>query len=176
MKVMKLKILLAPLLLTAFLFYCKSVEKQRYKARQFYRENPGELAADCAEKFPPVIEYRPGKTVFTPGDTVRIPGDSVQCPDIPATNDRPARPGVKMKCPETKIITNTITRIDTVTIENTAAAASLRYQLDTTRAALQATRGEFKACKAAAKVSMWWIVVLVASILLGVFLRVKKII
>lgn len=102
---------------------CASVKKQRSRAHEFFREHPAELAELCGDKFPPKIEYRPGKpiiksdtTVVT--DTVKV---TVDCPD-----------GTQVDCPPNKTVTirDTITVRDTIYQENTARIEEFRLRAE----------------------------------------------
>lgn len=173
---MKHIIFIALLALTGFFCACKSLEKQRNNAKKFYQEHPNELAAECYEKFPSSIEFREGKKILIPGDTVTIPGPTVQCPEIPATAKEPAKPGIKLRCPDSKIITDTIKRVDTFRIENTARVFSLQYRLDTTAKVAAVLRDQLSKMQTVAIVRMWWIIGLLIFIGIAIFLRVRKII
>lgn len=100
---------------------CASVKKQRSRAHEFFREHPAELAELCGDKFPPKIEYRPGKPIFKTDttvvtDTVKV---TVDCPD--GTQ-------VEADCPPNKTTTirDTITVRDTIMQENTARTEQFR--------------------------------------------------
>lgn len=97
---------------------CVSVQKKRSRAHDFFRDHPTELAELCADKFPPSIEYRPGKPVIKSDttiitDTVTI---RVDCPD-----------GTQVDCPPARniIIRDTMFVTDTIYKENTARIEEL---------------------------------------------------
>lgn len=77
---------------------------------KYKRNHPEVLAKDCAEKFPPVIRFLPGKTDTIPGDTIIVKGDSIPCPD-----------GTKIKQPDKSVICPpSFTRVDTITVTDSA--------------------------------------------------------
>lgn len=115
---------------------CASVKKQRSRAQEFFREHPAELAELCADKFPPRIEYRPGKTeTLIHRDTVTTPGDSIPCPETvnPETGEKYIP---KVKCPDTQLITERWLRTDSLLQASTAREE--QYRLESERHARSA--------------------------------------
>lgn len=114
-----------------FISGCASLEKQRFKAEKFYRQNPKELAAICATNFPP--KYTPGKEVEQPRDTVYMPGDSIPCP--PVVNPQTGKTETpKVQCPPSQKIYIPSLRVDTV--QDPAMLAQIenqRYQIGALR-------------------------------------------
>lgn len=150
---------------------CVSTQKQRSRAEQFYREHPEELAEKCATNFPPT--YKEGKTITLPGDTVFIKGDSVKCPDVvnPVTGEK--KPGVKIKCPDSKTIYIPTLRVDTV--ESTALLARVeqqRQQLADKSAKLKQTEQNLSDALKTAKNRSWAIIALAGAIGLYAALKV----
>lgn len=109
------------------------------KASRYMREHPNVLAGICADEFPPNIEYRPGKPILKT-DTL-IQTDSVI---IEVNVDCPDGTVVKADCPPNRTITKTIrdsiTIIDTVSVENTARVEQLQYEI----AEVKSERSELK--------------------------------
>lgn len=116
---------------------CASVKKQRSRAHEFFREHPAELAELCGDKFPPRVEYRPGKTeTLIHRDTVTTPGDSIPCPETvnPETGEKYIP---KVKCPDTRLITERWLRTDSLLQASTAREE--QYRLESERHARLAT-------------------------------------
>lgn len=168
------KLLPTLLLLAAFFYSCKSVEKQRRNAAEFYQTHPAELAEVCADRFPPKVEYKKGDSILVKGDTVYLKGDSLVCPDIPATPTQPAGKGKVLKCPESKVVTNTIRITDTITVENTARVNSVLYRLQTVSADLDKTKIELGEANKRRRTNLltWIILAIVAAAL--AFFNVKN--
>lgn len=101
--------------------------------RTFYTyaaKNPDKVAKFCTNVYQADTVYKQGATI-TNTDTLTVKGDSVPCPDKPA--------GVKtvyVKCPDAKIITKTISRIDTAFRDRITTLA----QLDTAKLAVNTAR------------------------------------
>lgn len=103
-----------------YLSGCKPSEQlQRKRANDFFNSHPAEIAKRCADQFPPVIKE--GKTILKT-DTLIQPGISIPCP--------PNEKGdtIFVKCPPSRIIRDTILRIDT--IENIARIYALQHESD----------------------------------------------
>lgn len=156
---------------------CVSVQKQRNRAEQFYREHPEELAAKCASNFPPT--YKEGKTITLPGDTVYLKGDSVKCPDVvnPATGEKTS--GVKLKCPDSKTIYIPQLRVDTV--ESTALLARVeeqRQKLANKTAELKVSDDKLNEALKTAKNRLWALIGLGVAVVgyfaIRFYLRIKK--
>jgi len=111
-----MRYILAALLLTG----CMTTEKATN-----YLVEKGRLPEICADKYPPKIEYKPGK-LFTWRDTMYLPGDSVPCPDQIIGRDTVR---VFAKCPPSLVIRDTTYQRDTITIENTARVQDLQFKL-----------------------------------------------
>lgn len=101
--------------------------------RTFYTyaaKNPDKVAKLCSNVYQADTVYKQGETV-TNTDTVTIKGDSIPCPDKPA--------GVRtvyVKCPDQKVVTKTVTRIDTVYRDRISTLAAL----DTAKRAVNTAR------------------------------------
>lgn len=104
--------------------------KQQIKAHNYFNQHPNELAELCGTKFPPETKYIPGKTIVTPGDTVTV-RDTVS-----VTVDCPDGTQVTADCPpnEKQSIRDTIFRVDTITVANTALISSLNYTISSQQA------------------------------------------
>lgn len=125
-----------------------------------YLEKNGELARIAAERYPPKIEYRPGATVVT-SDTITVPGDSIPCPPVIQGRDTIIK---KVKCPDQKIIRDTLRIRDTAFVEVTARVDYLTRKNIETAGALKAAEGKAKWWKHAALIT--WGVLLAAFLAL----------
>ena len=89
---------------------------QKYSAK-----HPEALAEKCLERFPAKETYIQGKT-----DTLMtyetIPGDSIECPKV-ASNQLSF-----VKCKDSKVITKTLIRIDTINRVDSSALYLLNVQ------------------------------------------------
>lgn len=155
---------------------CVSVKKQRSRAEEFYRAHPEELAAKCANNFPPT--YKPGKTVDLKPDTVYVKGDSVQCPP-PKINPTTGQnyPPQKVACPPGKTIYLPQLRVDTV--ESTALlarAADLQQQNANLRADVTEKAKTIVEAKSMATSRLWTIVAMGAALIIESIVIVKKVI
>ncbi len=91
---------------------CKTTERG---ARDYFTRHPSQFSDLSATYFPPRAEYIPGESILVPGDTVLIAGDSIPCPDKKEGTIAP----VKVKCPDSKFVHDTVHRVDTIQVENT---------------------------------------------------------
>ena len=156
---MRLLLLILFVLLTG----CSSVNKQRFRAEQFYKEHPNELAEKCATNFPPT--YKEGKTITLPSDTVYVKGDSVKCPDIINKTTGEVIKGGKAKCPDAKTITITKFRVDTIESTATLAkVADLTYKLSEKSNELIITQDKLNDALKTAKNRLWYLIGLIIII------------
>lgn len=96
---------------------CSSIDKQHFKAREFYMKNKTELAILCSSEFPVRPEYIKGDTIKTK-EVIYLPSEQVECPD-----------GTKKDCPPPKH-TKEIQRItDTIKVPDLATEAKLRNEI-----------------------------------------------
>lgn len=87
---------------------------------KYKRNHPEVLAKYCAEKFPPVIRFLPGKTDTIPGDTIFVKGDSIPCPD-----------GTKVKAPDKPAYCPpSYRRVDTVQVTDSAKLFLLNTRIN----------------------------------------------
>lgn len=100
-------------LLILFFTGCKTTE---HGARDYFTRHPNQFADLSAQFFPPGHEYIQGDPILLPGDTVLIAGDSIPCPDKKEGSTSP----IKVKCPDSKFVHDTVFRVDTMQVENTA--------------------------------------------------------
>lgn len=98
-------------LIVLYLFSCKTTER---KAKEYFVKNPRSFAGLCGDYYKPQEITKQGKTIFLPGDTIIQKGDSIPCPDKPIGSNQP----VKVKCPDNKIIHDTMIRVDTIYRDN----------------------------------------------------------
>ena len=99
---------------------CISEKKARFKAEQFYKDHPKELAQTCAKKFPIHSQYIEGITIVRKNTTIEK-GILLDCPEQQKT----------LCYPDSKTIYIKTVRVDTVVKENTAKVAMLSNQLNT---------------------------------------------
>jgi hypothetical protein len=155
----KLLLLIVCVLLTG----CASVNKQRFRAEQFYKEHPNELAEKCATNFPPT--YKEGKTITLPSDTVYVKGDSVKCPDIINKTTGEVIKGGKAKCPDSKTIYVPQLRVDTIESTATLAkVADLTYKLSEKSNELIITQDKLNDALKTAKNRLWYLIGLIIII------------
>lgn len=95
------------------------------KAVRYFQDHAFTAASYCASAFPvrDSIVRMQGHEIYLPGDTVIIPGKTIRCPVV---TPPPVSPSV-VHCPDSRLITDTLLRTDTVTLwrENTAKTASM---------------------------------------------------
>lgn len=114
---MKKLIFFIPMLL--FLIGCNSLQKQEYKARNFYEQQKPKLAELCHLHFPVKdLEVIPGDPIIVIDTVYSKEIIQVDCPD-----------GSKADCPPPKIINNTTTIRDTIKVLDTALTAKLGSQI-----------------------------------------------
>lgn len=166
----KSAILLTLLILTTA--SCVSVKKQRSRAHEFFREHPEELAALCADRFPPSIEYKPGIPIIK-HDTVTVPGDSIPCPEV-INPDTGQKETPMVKCPDCKSVTEYQTRTDTVFVANTAREEQFRLRSDRLQAERDLAILKEEEAIAKAKKRFWYIIGLIALIGLYTFGRFRR--
>lgn len=107
------------ILLSLLFLGCASVEKQHFKATQFFLSNNGKLAELCASEFPSETKYIKGDEVVKYDTIINHIEVFVDCPD-----------GTKVKCPENKTVYKTIYQTDTIVKPNTALEAKLRAEIN----------------------------------------------
>ena len=98
---------------------CASIEKQHFKATQFFISNKDKLAELCASEYPSVPKYIKGDEVVK-YDTIINPIEIlVDCPD-----------GTKAECPKQKTVFKEVFRIDTIVKPDTAREDVLRQEIN----------------------------------------------
>lgn len=101
---------------------CKVTEPA---ARNAFTKHPNWFADLVGVYYPPLTTYVKGDPILMPGDTVLIAGDSIPCPEKKEGATAP----VKVKCPDSKFVHDTVFRIDTIQIENTAKIEAQAIEL-----------------------------------------------
>lgn len=134
-------------------------------------EQRGELAGICADKYPPKTEYKQGQTIVK-SDTAYLPGDSIPCPPSIHGNDTVI---VKVKCPNHRIIHDTITRTDTIREENTKRVADLYGKLGIANKEIYDQDKEIKTLTKQRNLLSLSLFGLLALLGAGIFLRIRKI-
>lgn len=159
------------LLIILFAAACNTVKKQQRNAEAFYRSYPEKLAKECAEKFPVDTIYKHGATIVK-SDTITVKGDSISCP--PYINAKGDTVFVKVKCPDNKIIHDTIIRIDTIVKANTALAVYLGYQKDSLQNELIKVTTLKDIAEKHAKTRLWILIGICVLAVAGIILKLKK--
>lgn len=159
--------------LAAILFFasCSSVAKQQRNAEAFYATHPEKLAWQCAVKFPPDTIFKPG-TVSIRSDTTFLPGDSVPCP--PVMNAAGETVSVKVKCPDSKVIHDSIFKTDTITKLSTDLLDYYGFQNDSLRRVLLITQTQKAEASKTAGNRLWFIIGLIIALGAYAFLNLKK--
>lgn len=106
-------------LLIGMLFLSSCMTQKR--AVRYFQDHAFAAASYCSTAFPikDSTVYLPGRQVVLPGDTILIPGQTVPCPPPPAKQ--------VVHCPDSRLITDTLLRTDTITLwrENTAKTTAM---------------------------------------------------
>lgn len=134
-------------------------------------ERRGELAGICADKYPPKTEYKQGQTIVK-SDTAYLPGDSIPCPPSIIGKDTVM---VKVKCPDHRIIYDTITRTDTIQVENTTRVADLYGKLGIANKEIYDQDREIKRLTKQRNILSFSLFGLLVLLGVGIFLRIRKI-
>ena len=117
------KIVLVAIAVLWMAFFLTSCQTQK-KVTRYLNENNSFAAEYCGLAFPvrDSIIYKPGQ-VISRSDTTYLPGDSLPCPHHIADVNKK----VYVHCPPNQLITDTIFKVDTITVirENTAKISSL---------------------------------------------------
>jgi hypothetical protein len=159
------------LLLIILFASCNTLKKQKRTAENYYLIRPQELAKNCAEKYPPIVTIKPGE-ITVKSDTTYIKGDSIPCP--PVVNAEGEKVYVKVKCPDSKIIHDTIKSVDTFFTENTALTSYLIYKTDSLSIALIKTNTGFQQSKTQASIRLWMLIAACACIVTLIVFIIKK--
>lgn len=160
-------------LLIIALAACNTVSKQQRKAETFYNAHPEKLLKQCGEKVPPDTIFKSGE-VITKTDTTFIKGDSVACP--PVVNEKGETVYVKVKCPDSKIIHDSIFKTDTIIKVNTALVDYYRFQNDSLNRALIQSNTQRDDAEETAKNRLWIAIALAVALGAGVILKIKNIV
>src|SRR5699024_8837596 len=84
----------------------------------------------CADKFPPKVEYRPGKTdTLISTDTLIIKGDSIPCPEV-VDKETGETYTPYVKCPDVEQITKRYLRVDSLLQVSTAREEQYRLNAE----------------------------------------------
>jgi len=95
------------------------------KAINYMDKHPDVSSKYCGDRFQSVPKYIKGKDSIRI-DTVEVKGDSVECPPVINGTDTVR---VKVKCPDQKVLTKTINRVDTIYVQNEAKIVYLSRAL-----------------------------------------------
>ncbi len=149
---------------------CTSIDKQHFKARQYYMENKDKLAELCAAEFPVIPEYIKGEEIVR-YDTISYPYEVLaDCPD-----------GTKVECPKPKTIIKEVVRTDTVRRPDLAQEQKLRDRINKVNADNAILRAEkekalegLKQSESENKSKDWIIIGLIFTLGICVFVIIKK--
>lgn len=161
------------ILILLALVSCNTVKKQQRKAEAFYNEHPEKLAKQCADNYPPDTVFKKGEEIIKT-DTTLIKGDSIPCP--PVVNEKGDTVFVKVKCPDSKIIRDSIFTTDTLVMVNTAIVEYYRFQNDSLNKELLKSNTQRDSAKETAANRLWIIIGLSVVIAASVFLKIKNIV
>lgn len=125
-KLYRLWAIFLAVLLTVFVLLFISSCNSKKKFVKYAALHKEELAELCSENFKPETKIIEGRTDTTTKIEYK---DSVivNCPPVEAKTGQIIRSTTK--CPPTKIITNTFTRVDTLKVANTAKEYALQSKL-----------------------------------------------
>lgn len=130
---------------------------------KFAKNHPEALAKECLDKFPIKETFIQGKT-----DTLvnyqTIKGDSIECPKALPNKT------VYVKCPDSKVITKTLIRVDTI-IKKDSSALYLLYLEKGNSIVLNSKIRELKHDKT---VLYMWLIFLIIFIGINLYFKIKK--
>ena len=134
------------------------------KAFEKYSEkHPEALAKECLEKFPAKETYIQGKT-----DTLltyeTIKGDSIECPKV-ASNQL-----YFVKCKDSKVITKTLIRIDTINRVDSSAL----YLLKVEKQNVISLNSKIKDLRHDKSQLYMWLIILIILIGINIYFKIKK--
>lgn len=131
---------------------------QKYSAK-----HPEALAEKCLERFPAKETYIQGKT-----DTLMtyetIPGDSIECPKV-ASNQLSF-----VKCKDSKVITKTLIRIDTINRVDSSAL----YLLKVEKQNVISLNSKIKDLRHDKSQLYMWLIILIILIGINIYFKIKK--
>lgn len=130
---------------------------------KYSSKHPEVLAKECLDKFPAKETYIQGK-IDTLINYQTIKGDSIECPK--------ALPNkvVFVKCPDNKVITKTLIRVDTIIKKDSSANYLLNVQNDK----VKSLDGKIKELKHDKTVLYMWLIFLIIFIGINLYLKIKK--
>lgn len=136
-----------------------------------YLQKTGQLPRVCADLYPPVVimgePIRKSDTVYTPGETIPCPPAKIDTvtgePEI-----------VYVKCPPSKIVTDSITQHDTVV--DIARITAQRIEIDSLRIVLAVSKAEENKARKQANTRLFILIGAGAVLAAGFVLKLKSII
>lgn len=161
------KIVLVAIAVLWMAFFLTSCQTQK-KVTRYLNENNSFAAEYCGLAFPvrDSIIYKPGR-VISKSDTTYLPGDSIPCPELPNYDKSKNGKPVYVHCPPNKRITDTIFKVDTITVirENTAKISYLTQANTTLSNSLKTYKNK---AEHRGKL-MWWTWGILAVLIAGYF-------
>lgn len=155
-------------LLALCLTSCATLEKRISKAKVLAYEHPKEFAGFCSDAFPVKEKYIKGKDslridTVTEEKIVKVPviikGDTIY---------------VDAKCPQSKVVTNTVYRTDTLVKENTAKITALEYSKSKIDTELTITKDKLTEAKKSANTRLWILIGMAGAIVALIVLLFRK--
>jgi len=130
---------------------------------KFAKNHPEALAKECLDKFPSKETFIQGKT-----DTLvnyqTIKGDSIECPKALPNKT------VFVKCPDNKVITKTLLRVDTIVKRDSSALFLLNAETNK----VKVLNDKIKELESDKINLRWWIILLILFILTNIYFKIKK--
>lgn len=147
-----------------------SCASQKKKANQYFDSNRGELAEKCQKEFPnDTIKIIKGETK-TITDTITIQGVIIPCPEPTTENPKPV-----VKCPDSKTITITKERTDTILITDMQKIKSLEHNLKEAINKYQEQEKKLNNCNSKKDTYLWIIIILGLAVILYIYLIARRI-
>lgn len=143
------------------------------KALKYLNKHPLVAATFCSSAYPVQTKIVKGKDSLRV-DTITLKGDSVDCPPVIKPDGSTIIP--KAKCPDVKTVDRWYSRVDTAFQENTARLDSMRIVFSNLEKAKYKVDAELASTKKESKARLWWIIAFVGAIIVGLVLKVKRII
>lgn len=147
------------------MYSCASQQKRIDQAYNLVRANNSRLANLCAEQFPVHERFIKGKEI-TKIDTIHVAGKTFLCPPS-------GQKTALIRCPETKTIIKTVSKTDTIELENTARIVDLNNQLSIEREQRKYAEVSRDKYHRHLRISTWIGIISTALICLNAFLRWK---
>lgn len=130
---------------------------------KYAAKHPEALAKECLDKFPAKETYIQGKIdTLINYQTIKV--DSIECPKVAANKI------VFVKCPDSKVITKTLIRVDTIIKKDSSALYLLNVQNDK----VKSLDGKIKDLKHDKTILYMWLIFLIIFIGINLYFKIKK--